>query len=268
MSDGAGRREQSPMALRSPALLFLFSHYLRWYLARHFHGVRLSRGGLPAAPAGRPLIIYSNHPSWWDPALFILMATRLMPERIAFGPMEAASLRKYAFFRRMGVFGIEPDTQAGAARFLRTSLDLLRAGPHAIWITAEGRFTDARRRPVDLRPGIAHLARLVPEATILPLALEYTFWNESRPEALARFGPPVAPGPERSAAEWGPVLEQALTATMDALAEEAATRNPALFLPLVRGGAGVGGVYDLFRRARAWSAGRGFDPRHEESPER
>jgi 1-acyl-sn-glycerol-3-phosphate acyltransferase len=250
------------MALRSPALIFLFSHYLRWYFARHFHGVRISRTGLPAAAPDRPLIVYSNHPSWWDPALFILIATRLMPERKAFGPMEAASLRRYGFFRHIGVFGIEPDTPAGAARFLRTSLDLLRAGPHAIWITAEGRFTDARRRPVHLRPGIAHLARLVPEATVLPLAVEYDFWNESRPEALARFGQPVPHDPQRGAAEWSAVLERALTDTMDVLAAEAATWSPALFLPLVRGGAGVGGVYDLFRRARAWSAGQGFDPSH------
>jgi 1-acyl-sn-glycerol-3-phosphate acyltransferase len=260
MKDG---REGSPLALRSPALIFLFSYYLRWYFARHFHAVRISRTGLPDAPADRPLIIYSNHPSWWDPALFILVSSRLMPKRAGFGPMEAASLRKYALFRHMGVFGIEPETQGGAARFQRTSLALLRAGPHAMWITAEGRFTDARRRPVHLRPGIAHLARLVPEATILPLAIEYTFWNESRPEALIRFGPPVPHDPERSAAEWGGALEHALTATMDVLAAESAQRSPALFLPLVRGGAGVGGVYDLFRRARAWSAGRAFDPSHE-----
>ncbi len=50
---------------------------------------------------------------------------------------------------------------------------------------------------------------------------------------------------------------------MDALAAESATRDPALFQPLVRGGAGVGGIYDSWRWLRATAAGRRFDPSHE-----
>jgi 1-acyl-sn-glycerol-3-phosphate acyltransferase len=255
------RETGSPWRERSPTAIFLFSHYLRWYFGRRFHALRVARNGLPMVPPNRPVIVYSNHPSWWDPALFILLSTRLMPGRPGFGPMEADSLEKYRLLRRMGVFGIDPETTAGAATFLRTSLDLLRSGPVTLWVTAEGQFTDARRRPVRLRPGIAHLARLVPEAVILPLAIEYPFWDESRPEALARFGAPVASG-ERTVGDWGAVLEGALTETMDALSADAATRNPALFVPILRGGAGVGGVYDVWRRLRSWSAGRGFDPSH------
>ena len=63
-----------------------------------------------------------------------------------------------------------------------------------LWITAEGSFTDARTRPVRLRPGLAHLARRVPGATIVPLALEYPFWDERTPEALCRFGTPMESG--------------------------------------------------------------------------
>jgi hypothetical protein len=88
------------------------------------------------------------------------------------------------------------------------------------------------------------------------------FWNESRPEALARFGTPIETGRDRDVAAWTRHLEDELTRTMDALARESATRDPALFRPLVRGGAGVGGIYDLWRRLRAWSRGRRFDASH------
>ena len=86
---------------------------------------------------------------------------------------------------------------------------------------------------------------------LLPLAIEYSFWNESRPEALARFGTPIATGRERGVADWQALLEGALMATMDALAVESAARTPGLFVPLLRGGAGVGGIYDAQRRVRA-----------------
>lgn len=252
-----------PIARRSGPLFWLFGWYLRWYFWRRFHAVRLSRGGIPRPPPGRPLIIYSNHPSWWDPAMYILLCNRLFPGRAGFGPMDAKALGRYGILERMGVFGIELDTPRGAVRFLDTSLRVLSNPSNIIWVTAEGAFTDHRARPVRLRPGLAHLARRVPGAVILPLAIEYTFWNESRAEALARFGDPIETGRDRNVAEWTMHLEAELTRAMDALAAESAQRNPALFQPLVRGGSGVGGIYDLWRRARAWAAGERFNPSHE-----
>ena len=243
----------------------IFSRYLRWYyLPRYFHAVRLSRGGQPRPALGRPLIVYSNHPSWWDPALYILLAASLFPGRPSFGPMEAKALSRYGLLERMGVFGIELDTPRGAARFLEVSQRVLASPASILWITAEGRFTDARQRPMRLRPGLAHLARRVPQALILPLAIEYSFWNESRPEALARFGVPIDCGSgERSVPEWTACLEQELTACMDVLAVESMNRDPSMFRPLVRGGAGIGGVYDGWRRLRAWGTRRHFDASHE-----
>ena len=62
----------------------------------------------------------------------------------------------------------------------------------ALGITPEGRFSDPRERPVRLEPGLAHLARRLDRGVFLPLALEYPFWQERTPEALACFGAPVS----------------------------------------------------------------------------
>ncbi len=253
---------RDPIAARSDFLFWAFGWYLRWYFFRRFHAVRLSRSGQPQA-AEHPLIIYSNHPSWWDPALYILLCTKLFPGRPGYGPMDAKALGNYGVFERMGVFGVDLDQKRGAAQFLSTSLRIL-SNPRAIlWITAEGEFTDPRRRPIHLRPGLAHLARRVPNAVILPLAIEYTYWNESKPEALARFGEPIQAGQDHSVAEWNALLAHELTRTMDLLAGESMQRDPRLFRPLLRGVVGVGGIYDLYRRGRAWAGGRPFNPRHD-----
>lgn len=245
-------------------MFWAFGWYLRWYFYRRFHAVRLSRTGLPPEIAGRPVIIYGNHPSWWDPALYILLCALLFPNRRGYGPMDAKALGNYGLFERMGVFGIALDSPRGAARFLSTSLGILSDATSILWITAEGEFTDPRRRPIQLRPGLAHLARRVPGAVILPLAVEYTFWNESKPEALVRFGDPIQGGGNRSVPEWTAHLEAELTRTMDVLGTESTQRDPRLFRPLLRGVVGVGGIYDLWRRSRALASGRRFDPRHEQ----
>ena len=252
-----------PVQARSPFLFWAFGWYLRWFFWRRFRAVRLSRTGLPRVAPGRPVIVYGNHPSWWDPALYILLAARCFPGRPGYGPMDVKALGRYGVFERMGVFGIDPETPRGAASFLQTSLRVLDDPRHMLWITAEGGFNDVRARPLRLRPGLAHLARRVPNAIILPLAIEYTFWNESRPEALARFGDPIDTGRDRSVADWTAHLEAELARTMDALAAESVERAPALFQPLLRGRTGVGGIYDLWRRLRAWTTGQRFDPSHE-----
>jgi 1-acyl-sn-glycerol-3-phosphate acyltransferase len=204
-----------------------------------------------------------NHPSWWDP-LVGLTLTQLFPDHQHFAPIDAKALVKYRFFERLGFFGIDPGSTSGGRVFLRTCETLLHQPNNAIWITAQGRFADPRQRPVALLPGVAHLARRLPAATILPLALEYPFWQERQPEALGRFGPSliVDPATPRSVDEWQSLLDQAMTATQDGLAEEAIRRDPSAFEVLLSGQAGVGGVYDVWRRFKAWLSGRRFRPQH------
>ena len=115
----------------------------------------ISRTGLPRPVPGRPLIVYSNHPSWWDPAVCILLCDMLFPDRAGFGPMDASALGKYGVLERMGVFGVEQQDPRGAATFLRTCLAVLENPSAMLWITAEGAFTDPRTRPITLRPGLA-----------------------------------------------------------------------------------------------------------------
>ena len=254
--------EAGPAARRSRFLFWAFGWYLRWLFWRKFNAVRVARSGLPAVPPGRPLIICTNHPSWWDPAFFILLQTGVFPGRRGFGPMDAAALGKYRLLERMGVFGIELESRRGAVQFLDECGQVLADAGNVLWITAQGEFSDSRARPIKLRPGIAHLLRRTPGATVLPLAMEYSFWNEAKPEALARFGTPVDAGRERSVAEWVAELEAALTRTADELAADSMRRDPRLFTRLMRGSAAVGPIYGAYRRLRALATGQKIDVSH------
>jgi len=247
----------------------LFALYLRWTAGRRFRAIRISGFDTASLPRDRPLIVYGNHPSWWDPALYILLADLRFRGRPGFGPMEQEALGRYGFFRRLGIFGIDKHSAAGARRFLSVARQVLGhpggpGGRFMLWVTAEGDFTDPRVRPVRLRPGIAHLAALLPEALLVPLAVEYVFWNESRPELLLRLGTPLSGDRSLRAADWTLRLEDALTETMDTLAADAQLRDPARFTRLLLGHAGVGGPYDAWRRLRARLAGRRFVASHGE----
>ncbi|WP_114393846.1 lysophospholipid acyltransferase family protein [Oleisolibacter albus] len=253
-----------PQRLHSPALVRFFGRVMARQMAARFHAVRVARPGLPELPAGVPVLVYCNHPSWWDAALLILLATRFYPGRRSFGPMDAEALRQYGFMRRIGLFPVAPGTAAGAVAFLKVGQQLLERPDTMLWVTGEGAFTDPRRRPLCLRPGIAHLLVRLPRVIALPLAIEYPFWSEKTPEALCRFGAPIdtALMDGTSPAALHRLLEQRLETTLDALALAAQARDPGAFIRLLRGRAGVGGVYDVWRRLRAWRRGEPFAAEH------
>lgn len=250
-------------ARRSAAIWRFMVPWMERYLRRHLNALRIARWGEPPRHAG-PIVVYANHPAWWDAVLFIVLAGRLFPERACFAPIDAAMLRKYAIFGRIGAFGVDLASPRGAAAFLRESGAILADPGHALWVTPQGRFVDPRQRPLGLRPGIAHLAELAPEAWFLPLAIEYCFWNERGAEALVGFGSPLTARKllRHDRADRLTVLEAALTMALDQLALDAMARDPDRFRLLVAGRAGIGGVYDLGRRLRALASGRGFDPAH------
>jgi 1-acyl-sn-glycerol-3-phosphate acyltransferase len=258
---GRGGDAAAIMAERSKVTTWLMSHYFRYYAWRRLHAVRLARGTLPAVDRSSGVIVYANHPSWWDPVMFVLLQRYAFPDRAGYGPMDAEALGRYGILKRIGVFCLNPETRGGAARFLRTGLGILQTPGTVLWVTAEGGFTDPRRRPVRLRRGVAHLMRSHPNIVAIPLAMEFTFWNESTPEALLRFGAPLRSDATCAVPVWDALLADSLTETMDCLAVDAISRDPARFENVLAGRAGIGGMYDLWRRAKA--VVRGERPRLE-----
>ncbi len=255
----------------SHRLLGLFAIYLRRYFRRHFTAVRLSRTGMPPVD-DRPVIFYSNHPSWWDPILYMLLGHALFRGREGYGPMDAAMLERYGFFRRLGVFGVDLDQRRGAAAFLRTAEAALARPRAMLWLTIEGQFRDVRQRPVAPQPGVAHLMRRVEGVIAVPLAIEYTFWNERLPEALIHFGPPIVRaevdqgGESTDVTAWQQRLAHGLESALDALATLGQARDPAAFETVLDGTRGVGGVYDTWRRTRAAARGESFQAAHGADP--
>jgi phytoene desaturase len=258
----ATSEQAAPLPRRSPWRVRLLTRYFRRWMGKSFHVVRVSRTGKPPVLHGRPVVVVLNHPSWWDPLLGMVLADLFDGYR-HYVPSEAAALKRYRIFEPLGFFAVEPGP-AGALRFLRTASAVLGQRDNALWITAQGKFTDPRERPVRLRQGIGHLVRRLHDAVVLPLALEYPFWQERFPEALAHFGEPIFVGRGRDHAvdEWMSRIEAGLTRAQDYLARLAQSQDAGRFETLVGGAVGVGGVYDLWRRFVALLRGERFHAAH------
>jgi len=140
--------------------------------------------------------------------------------------------------------------------------------PHAetlLLLTPQGRFTDVRETELKFEAGLGHLVRQYPGTAFLPLAIEYTFWEEKHPEVLIRFGEPLIAD------------ETMMTATADALSRQlearlahacqqlnaaSVNRDVASFQQLVGGRTGTNPVYDAWRWLKATVRGQTFNPAH------
>lgn len=282
MPDIGTRSPRAPGSMEQPPvsgfLLRAFGLYTRWYLRRHFHAIRVSTSGwLPDNENSVPKVIFLNHASWWDPLVCLHLQRQLFARHTAYAPIDARAVEKYAFFKRLGFFGVETDSPRGAARFFRVANQILGQPWNILWVTPQGQFADVRERPVRFKHGLGHVASRFGRATSLlqsaphriqfvPLAIEYTFWHERLPEILLRFGQPLdvfaASAHQRGPEVWTQLLEQRLDVAMQALADEALRRHADDFLPLLKGTAGVGVVYDSWRRLRSLIRGKRFDPKH------
>ncbi len=245
----------------SPTLTRLFCWYLKGFLTKRLHAMR-RLGPPPKTPAGAPVVVYTNHPGWWDPIVMLRLSREYFSDRRNFGAIDADALEAYAIFKRVGLFGVDPDPLKGAAQFLRVSARIVEDPATSLWVTPQGRFSDVRERPLGFRPGLGRLASRHPQAVFLPLAIEYGFWEEPKPEAFVSFGAPVR------GADLGDdpntALEARLAETLDTLSTAVAARDPAPFATLLDGGSGVAWYYEAWRRVKAAVTGRRYSAAHRD----
>ncbi len=256
---------EQPVPSISPLTLRFFRRVVQNYFRRHFRAVLAQHPDRLRDSRG-PLIVYGNHSSWWDPMLIMLLSHLMLPGRNHYAPIDARALEKYPILRKIGIFPVEMSSPRGAAQFLRTAEAILRDNG-VLWLTPQGRFADHREFPLAFKPGLAALALRMPEVPLLPLAVEYTFWDERLPEALLHFGKALHISPAATTAEATHTLENALTGAMYALQQAAMARDAGVFTTLYSGGRGTGGAYGLIHRARAFLRGRRAELDHTQRTE-
>ena len=115
LADRAEAEALAAIGRRSALWFAAFATIFARALRRDFHAVRVSRAGPPPEPATPHLVVYCNHPSWWDAALIPVLIARLFPGRTGFAPIDAAMIARYGFMTRIGAFGVAQNAPRGAA---------------------------------------------------------------------------------------------------------------------------------------------------------
>lgn len=244
----------------SPRFRMFFARYVRRLMGKRFHAVRIISGDgtvlEEAAGSPRPVIALLSHASWWDPLLMLLLWRRYLSARDIIAPMDAEQLRRFGFFRRLGVFGIDPDDARSLDAMRGHVLARFERGdPVMLGLTPQGRFTDPRE-PIRLRPGAAAIAASSPIAPeVVSISVEYAFWQDARPEILVSVTKVDTPATSLSTAAWQRVLTDAMVRSQERLAAAAIDRRPEAFDLVLDAGARINPIMDLWLKWRGQSGG-------------
>lgn len=237
-----------------------FCRLFRWYASRlvrkNFNAMRLAVGGdrvLAGLDAhDGPTMLLLNHQSWWDPILTAALARRYARNREVFAPMDRAMVEQFKFMRKLGLFGVDLDNPGAFKAMVKYVNALADSNPRpSFWITPQGEFADVRA-PLELRPGAAAIASRLDSAgrppRVVSLAIEYTFWEDRKPELLLLARP--CRSPERSTTSlWQRRMTGSLDAAMRDLAKLSMARDATAFETVLgRGSSGVNPIYDAILR--------------------
>lgn len=212
-----------------------------------------------------PATVLLTHGSWWDPLVGILLADTFMPARPGCAPIDAAMLRKFGFFRKLGLFGIDPD-HPDAAKVMRAHVLELFASQDrpTLWITAQGRFVDPRGE-LELRPGAASVCAAAKDARAACVAIEYPFLLERRPEVVVHASMVQTPA-RSSTAHWHRAMTRAMETARHELASDVTARDVSAHETLLSRSISVNPIYDLWRSLRGGDAKVTQDHRAGRSP--
>jgi 1-acyl-sn-glycerol-3-phosphate acyltransferase len=177
-------------ARKSPLFDAWFTRHARTRIARSFESLRIAGLDQARAAAERaPLLVVSNHTSWWDPLVALVVSHALGADGYAL--MDARNLRRLPFFARVGGFGADLTDATDGAHAIRYAARRLDRPGSLVWIFPQGRERPLTARPLGFMGGSAAVARVAKSATTIPAALRYEFGETERPTLYVALGAPL-----------------------------------------------------------------------------
>lgn len=131
-----------------------------------------------------------NHNSWWDGLIPFYLDRKLFRQN-ARGMMEKKQLERYSFFRRLGVYSIEPEIPRSALLSLRYSVESMQNPNASLYIYPEGKLVPFTGDIKPFKKGLGWLAKQCPDADLVPIAIFIHTMKSDKPQLHVSVGESV-----------------------------------------------------------------------------
>lgn len=137
-----------------PVFYFLFCCTINRMLKRHFRTIEFIGEW---TDTHRPVLLISNHISWWDGCWNLYFTNAILKRKYYFMAGEQQLIR-HPFMKRVGGFGIRSGSR-DILESLSYTLSLLRNPAHAVLIYPQGKITSVYQQEIRFKKGVDYLLK-------------------------------------------------------------------------------------------------------------
>lgn len=198
-------------ANKNRAFELVFSLYTKRLLRKNFGGIHIKgEENFKNRNRNFSTIIFANHSNWWDAVLPFYLSYDVYGVN-AYAMMDYKQLKKFRFFRMIGVFSVDRESRTGSYRSFKYAENLLNSQENVLWIYPQGVLLHSDVRPFKFEHGLARLITEVKNVNAIPMVFSYEYLNEQLPEVFISVLPGFQEKGISDAAHMTKMMEEIIT---------------------------------------------------------
>ena len=136
-----------------------------------------------------PVILFAPHNNWWDGIVGYNICNRIFKKEIR---LMVEELNRFPLLRRGGAYNVNKKSAQASMQALKYSIDEIGDTNNILYIFPQGIIKPPNYRPIELQSGMTYIAEKAAKkygkVALMPVAVNYTFLRDNRPEVLVEFG--------------------------------------------------------------------------------
>ena len=183
--------EKFSPAETTPFWLWVADRYFYGMLEKRFHGLyyKGAEKFYVQKDPETPIIMFAPHHNWWDGMVGYNICNRIFKKEIR---LMIEELNRFPLIRRGGAFSVNKKSPQASMPALKFAVETLGDVNNILYIFPEGIIKPPNHRPLELQTGMTYIAEKAAKkygkVALMPVAVNYYFLRDNRPEVLIEFG--------------------------------------------------------------------------------
>lgn len=139
-----------------------------------------------------PNILYAPHGNWWDGIVGYNLCRRVFNLKLR---MMIEEMNRFPIFSKAGAFPVNKKSPQESMKALKYIVEDLKKSDMGLWIFPQGIIKPPNWRPIEFQTGMTYIAQNVAKKyggiNLIPIAVNYVFLREDKPEVLVEVGEPL-----------------------------------------------------------------------------
>lgn len=136
-----------------------------------------------------PVIMFAPHSNWWDGIVGYHIVHKIFKKELR---LMVEELNRFPILRHAGAFSVNKKSPQASMDALKYSINELGDLNNVLYIFPQGIIMPPNARPIEFKSGLAYIAekaaRKYGKVALMPIAVNYMFLRDNRPEVLVEMG--------------------------------------------------------------------------------